>query len=120
MANEDRMQTLAGAIEEMAERGYTRELKVNGDRLDEVGGSRSFGAEDVVVREYRRFEGVSDPDDTSVLYAIEAADGTKGILIDGYGAYADPQVAAFLARVAVDQPAVIDPQITPPDYERQR
>ena len=119
MANEDKMQTLAGAIIEMASRGFTQPLKVvDGTRLAVIGAGKSFAAAEVIVREHRRFEGVSDPDDASVLYAIEARDGTKGVLTDAYGAYADPIVAEFLGPVAVDQPAVRDPQVTSPAYER--
>ena len=119
MANEEKMQTLAGALREMAGRGFTHELKVKGDRLEEIGARKSFRASEIVVREHRRFEGVSDPDDTSVLYAIEAADGTKGVLVDGYGAYADPAVASFLSGVAIEQPGVKNPQVTTPSYEKR-
>ncbi len=28
---------------------------------------------------------MSDPDDMSVLYAIESADGTKGSIVDAFG-----------------------------------
>ena len=119
MANEEKMRarapllrgrlgpgrTLAGAIREMAERGFTHELKVTGDRLEDLGARRSFRASEVV--------------DTSVLYAIEAADGTRGVLVDGYGAYADPAVASFLSGVAVEQRAVKNPQVTPPSYEKR-
>jgi hypothetical protein len=119
MANEERMQSLAGGIKEMAGRGFTQELKVKGARLEAVGSGKSFRPDQVVVREHRRFEGVSDPDDTSVLYAIETDDGTKGVLVDGYGAYADAAVAAFLESVRVEQPSVKNPQVTPPSYEKR-
>jgi hypothetical protein len=32
-----------------------------------------------------RFEGMSDPDDNAILYAISTKNGRKGILVDGYG-----------------------------------
>jgi hypothetical protein len=38
MANEERMQTLAGAMQELTGRGFAQELKVHGDRLETVGG----------------------------------------------------------------------------------
>jgi hypothetical protein len=119
MANEEKMETLAGAIQEMAGRGFSQEMKVKNDRLEAIGASKSFRPEQVVIREHRRFEGVSDPDDTSVLYAIEASDGTKGVLTDGYGAYADPAVAAFLRSVKVEQPSVKDPHVVRPSFEKR-
>jgi hypothetical protein len=92
---------------------------VHGDRLETVGSRKSFRPNQVVVREHRRFEGISDRDDTSVVYGIEADDGTKGVLVDGYGAYGDPAVAAFLERVTVEQPSVKNPEVTPPSYEER-
>jgi hypothetical protein len=45
------------------------------------------------------FEGVSDPDDLSVLYAIEAQDGTRGVVADAFCPYANPDLGAFLKTV---------------------
>jgi hypothetical protein len=72
---------------------------VVGDRLRAVEARKTFRPEDVVIREHRRFEGASDPDDMAIVYAIEAEDGTRGTLVDGYGVYADPAVSAFLSKV---------------------
>ncbi len=94
-------QTLAGAIAQFARRGFAESLSVVGDRLRAVETQKTFRAEDVVIREYRRFEGVSDPDDTAIVYAIEATGGTRGTLVDAYGVYSDPDVGAFLERVPI-------------------
>ena len=48
-----------------------------------------------------RFEGESDPDDMSVVYAIESQDGTRGVLVDAFGTYADPHVAEILKQVPI-------------------
>jgi hypothetical protein len=45
--------------------------------------------EDFTVEEFYRFEGMSNPDDNSVLFAISSDDGIKGTLVDAYGVYAD-------------------------------
>jgi hypothetical protein len=92
-------QTLAGAIDDLTRRGFTESLAVVGDRLRVVEARKTFRPEDVVIREHRRFEGASDPDDMAIVYAIEAEDGTRGTLVDGYGVYADPAVSAFLSKV---------------------
>ena len=59
----------------------------------------TFPADRVVITEYHRFEGVSDPDDMSILYAIETRSGLRGTLADAFGVYADPVVGAFLNDV---------------------
>jgi hypothetical protein len=114
MANEERMQSLAGGIKEMAERGFTQELRVKGARVDAVGSGKSFRP----IRLSSASTGDSRAD-TSVLYAIETDDGTKRVLVDGYGAYADAAVAAFLESVRVELPSMKDPQVTPPLYEKR-
>ena len=99
MVAETDEQTLAGAIEQLARRGFTESLSVVGNRLRGVETRKTFRPEDVVIREYRRFEGVSDPDDMSVVYAIEADGGLRGTLVDAYGVYSDPAVSAFVSQV---------------------
>ena len=60
---------------------------------------RTFGANDVTIREYERFEGVSDPDDMAILYAIASSSGTRGTLVDAFGVYSNPAISAYLERV---------------------
>jgi hypothetical protein len=98
-----RMLTEAGAIDVLARRGFTENLSVVADHLRNVETGEKFRSRDVVVREYRRFEGVSDPDDTAIVYAIETRSGTRGTVIDAYGVYADPAVSAFMASVPIER-----------------
>ena len=58
-----------------------------------------LGGQDVRIVDHYRFEGTSDPDDMSVIYALEARDGTRGTLTDAFGTYADPSVGAVLDRM---------------------
>src|SRR5439155_10566575 len=80
-------QTLAGAIDQFVRDGFTANLSVVGNRLRGAATQTTFGAEDIVIREYRRFEGISDPDDMAIVYAIEAKGGVRGTLVDAYGVY---------------------------------
>ena len=76
------MGTLSHAIERLASRGFTAHFGVVGDRLRAFDSGRTFAARDLVIREFQRFEGVSDPDDMAIVYAIETSDGTRGSLVD--------------------------------------
>lgn len=66
-----------------------------------AGSDRRVRPEDVRIRDYYRFEGISDPDDMSVIYALEARDGTRGTLTDAYGSDADPAIGAAVDRMRV-------------------
>ena len=92
--------TLAKTIDELARCGFIEHFGVSGDGLLSFDSGRTFSADEVVIREYHRFEGVSDPDDMSIVYAIEGEGGARGTLVDAFGAYADPTVSSFLQGVA--------------------
>ena len=93
------MTTLSNAIEGLVSRGFTAHFGVVGDRLRAFDSGKTFDAHELVIREFQRFEGVSDPDDMAIVYAIESTDGTRGSLVDAFGAYANPAVSALLRDV---------------------
>lgn len=96
------MRTLSGAIDALARQGFTEHFTVAGDRLRALESGGVFGPQDIVIRDYERFEGVSDPDDMSIVYAIESLNGgTRGTLVDAFGVYSNPVVSAFLDTVAI-------------------
>ena len=95
------MRTLSNAIEGLVGRGFTANFGVVGDRLRAFDSGKTFGAHELIIREFQRFEGVSDPDDMAIVYAIESADGTRGSLVDAFGTYASPTVSAFLRDVPI-------------------
>ncbi|HMH55216.1 MAG TPA: hypothetical protein VK535_03060, partial [Gemmatimonadales bacterium] len=63
--------TLMGTMAELARSGFVEHFGVRGDELQSFDSGRTFAADQVVIREYHRFEGVSDPDDMAIVYAIE-------------------------------------------------
>jgi hypothetical protein len=91
--------SLATAVEDLARRGYTEEFIVDGGRLRARETGRTFEPEELVIREHHRFEGTSDPDDMSIVYAIESPSGDRGTLVDAFGVYADPAVSAVVRRI---------------------
>jgi len=98
--------TVTSTIEDLRRRGFTDHFKVSGRTLLALDAGKPFPPGDVVIRDYYRFEGVSDPDDMAVVYAIEGRGGTRGILTDAYGAYADPAVGAMLDLLRIDREVV--------------
>jgi hypothetical protein len=92
---------MAGVMDELSTRGFTEHFTLVAGKLRAVEHRTAFTADQVTISEYHRFEGVSDPDDMAILYAIETRSGIRGTLADAYGVYADPLVAAFLSDVAL-------------------
>ena len=93
------MRTLSEAMESLVRRGFTEHFGVRGDQLRGFESGKSFGSDDVIIREYERFEGVSDPDDMAILYALESSSGLHGTLVDAFGVYSNPAVGAYLKSV---------------------
>jgi hypothetical protein len=93
--------TLAGAVDDLSGAGFVEHFGVSGATLRSFDSGRTFRPRQVVIRAYQRFEGISDPDDTAIVYAIEVEGGARGTLVDAYGAYSDPTVGAFLQDVPI-------------------
>ena len=92
---------MADAIQELQKRGFTANFEFLDRAFRDVDSGRTFKAEDLTIVEHYRFEGASDPDETSVVYAIESDDGTKGVIADAFGVYANPQLGGFLNNVRI-------------------
>ena len=93
--------TLTETLADLADRGFAAAFAVAGDGLRATGTVRTFRAEDLTIREFHRFEGISDPDDMSIVYAIESRDGTRGTLVDAFGVYSNPAVTRVLEHVPI-------------------
>jgi hypothetical protein len=95
--------TLSEAIDDLARRGFTEHFGVAGGEaaLRVLGTGTTLRAGDLRVREYYRFEGVSDPDDMTIVYALETRTGVRGTLVDAFGVYADPGVSAAMRDVSM-------------------
>ena len=86
--------------EKMQKDGYTNNFKATEEGLLQCNETEEiFRPEQVKIINFFRFEGMSDPDDNSILYAIETDNGLKGTLVDAYGAYGDANLEDFIKAV---------------------
>jgi hypothetical protein len=78
--------TLSQAINILKfEEGYEYDFNLMDERIELKSESSSYHVEDFEVDKVLRFEGMSNPDDNSILFCITTTDGKKGTLVDGYG-----------------------------------
>ncbi|MGQ0809639.1 MAG: phosphoribosylpyrophosphate synthetase [Nitrospiraceae bacterium] len=91
--------TMTEAVEDLKKRGFTANFELLGKTFRAVDKGKEFQPSDLTIVEHHRFEGASDPDDMAVLYAIEAKDGTRGVIVDAFGPQANPDLGAFLKNV---------------------
>jgi hypothetical protein len=93
--------TMSEAVEGLRQRGFTANFEFLNNTFRAVDGGKIFAPDELTIVEHHRFEGASDPDDLSVVYAIEANDGTRGTVSDAFGPYANPDLGAFLRTVTI-------------------
>ena len=89
------------AIQDLKRREFTANFEFLAQSFRDVDSGRTFKANELTIVEHYRFEGESDPDDMSVVYAIEIVGGLKGIIADAFGLYANPDLGGFLEKVPV-------------------
>lgn len=90
--------TLSAAAEGLKSRGYSHEFSVDEAfrLIDAHDPALTYGAHEVQVDEFQRFEGPSDPGDMAVIYALVCPNGLKGILIDAFGPNSDERIDGFV------------------------
>jgi len=96
--------SLTEALEALKEKGYTEDFNLSCDSIECRGQNLKIHPADFEIMEAYRFEGASNPDDSSVVYAIETKNGIKGVLVDAYGVYADsltPEMAEKIRHTAL-------------------
>lgn len=95
--------TLVGAQKALREDGYTDSFRYEDNHLINDDNSKTYGAEDLKITTFYRFEGMSSAGDMSILYAIAANDDSKGILVATYGTYANEEMDKFIKGIAMTE-----------------
>ncbi len=92
--------TLHEAINGLKSRGFTLDFNLRADCI-ECSKTGRLDPSEFEITEVHRFEGMTNPDDSSVLYAIEGRDGRKGLLVDAYGAYASSLSESMIEKLRI-------------------
>lgn len=80
------MRTLSQVLEKLRLKRRDNEFTM-AEGFFTTGSGKLYKPEDLTIIKTYRFEGESDPSDSSILYVIEANDGLTGYSIDAYGVY---------------------------------
>ena len=73
--------TLSETMNALRDNGYTDDLNLLDDKIENRTKSKEYPIDEFEVNEYFRFEGMANPADNSILYAITTSDGHKGMLV---------------------------------------
>lgn len=93
-----RMATVSEVLAKLKEEGYTVDFNIQDNCLICHGNSLRINPGEFVVDRHYRFEGMSDPDDEAIIYAISSEkNNVKGTLLNGYGISSD-EIASELVQ----------------------
>lgn len=94
-------QTLSQALNQLKDEGYKIDFNLSTSHLTCSRKKIKLSPSEFTVDKMFRFEGESDPADSAVLYAVSSKkNDLKGVLVNGFGAYADPIDGAMAAKLA--------------------
>lgn len=94
-------ETVSEAVRDLNQRGYTHDFNIGEDCLV-CGEKLSLSPQDFEIDEVHRFEGMTDPGDEMIVYAISSRKGAeKGVLVNGYGIYQDSESSEIMNKLSI-------------------
>jgi len=94
MASKVEMTTLSTVLEKLRLKKRDNEFIMTSKGFGTDKG-KCYQPEELKIIKTYRFEGESDPSDSSILYLIEATDGKIGYSLDAYGVYSNHDDASY-------------------------
>ncbi len=91
--------TLVEATNDLKKRGFEHDFNLERDRLYCKQLKMHYRPKEFIIKEVHRFEGMTDPGDNSVVYAVETSNHDKGVLIDAYGTYSEALSDGMLEKL---------------------
>ena len=82
------MTTVSGVLEKLRQKKLDNEFTITPDGFT-TNNKKIYQPQDLKIIRTYRFEGESDPSDSSIIYLIQANDGLIGYSLDAYGVYSD-------------------------------
>ena len=94
--------TVTQAVNDLHRRGYSDDLMTGSNCLLCRKKGVSLDPDDFQIDEYHRFEGFTNPEDQSIVYAISSEKhGVKGVLVNAYGPDASDLTQELVSKLAV-------------------
>ncbi|MDF9801363.1 hypothetical protein OKW21_006672 [Catalinimonas alkaloidigena] len=96
-------ETVSEAVNDLIKRGYTTDFSLykENDCLICKKTSLRLAPDEFKIDEIHRFEGMTDPGDQMIVYAISSdIHQTKGIVVNAFGIYSDATSSKIVERLS--------------------
>lgn len=96
--------TVTEAVSALKKQGFTEDFNLKENCLECQNGKYRIFHNEFQVEEFFRFEGMSDPADESIVYAISSpAYKLKGVLVNGFGIYSQPLADEMMEKLKINR-----------------
>jgi hypothetical protein len=90
-------------IDGLKTQGFTYDFNLDEKHICGHGEIAKFSPYEFKIVELHRFEGMTDPSETSIVYAIESEKyKVKGYLVNAYGIYADAHSTELASKMEIE------------------
>lgn len=91
--------TLVEAIDGLRAQGYSEDFNLSHNCIESSTKNHRILHDEFEIDKFFRFEGESNPDDSSILYAISSSKyQVKGLLVNAFGIYSEDITDALLQK----------------------
>jgi len=96
-------ETMSECLDALKREGYVNDFNLHPEWIECTPLNLRFRADQFHVDYVFRFEENTNPDDSAVVFAISAASGIKGTLVDAYGVYAEVISPQMVQKLTIDK-----------------
>jgi hypothetical protein len=99
------MTTLSVVLNKLQKQGMDQEFLMTKNGFT-PGNGKYYEPDELTIIKTYRFEGESDPADSSIIYIIQSKDGVTGYSMDAYGVYStvdDSNYDEFIKKIPVEE-----------------
>ena len=98
--------TLSETINALRKEGYTLDFNLREDCVVCHNNEHQLQADEFEIDAVYRFDGLTDPDDEAIVYAISSTKhSAKGVLVNGYGVYNDDFSSVLIEKLKNHRPS---------------
>ena len=97
--------TLSQATNALTRSGFSEGFKAEDDQFLAVHSKKTYLPNELKIVRTFRFEGMTNPQDDSIVFAIEAEDGVKGTLVMSYSSKHNQNVE-LIKKIPKEWPAL--------------
>ena len=92
-------ETVSEALTDLKKRGFNLDFNLEDNCI--VCNTDKYGVNEFEITEVYRFEGNTDPADEAIVYGIESVNGSKGVLVNGYGISAERMGSEMVKKLSI-------------------